>query len=586
MPTVYPRLVRGPLSPNGWAAVCVALALAALVPAEAAQPRLRSIANGLSRPLGLAHAGDGSGRLFIVEQTGQIRVRKGKRLLSAPFLDLSDRVPCCREQGLLGLVFHPGYSENGFFYVSYTDPQGDSVISRFSVSEDPDRADPESEAVILAFDQPGVTHNNGHLAFGPDGLLYIGAGDGGGAGDEDNNAQNLGTLLGKILRIDVDRGAPYAIPPDNPFVGEPGAQDEIWAYGLRNPWRFSFDRLTGDLFIGDVGQTDWEEVDRQPAASRGGENYGWRRMEGAHCFNPPVDCEDPSLTLPILEYSHEEGCSVTGGFRYRGSRLVEHFGTYVFGDFCSGRVWGAVPDGSGGWARSTLLDSSRLISSFGEDQSGELYLVDLGGAVLRFVGNLVFAVDHESGDTAGWSAARGGVEVVEPGLNQTAFALSVPVDGTATASFVRSRKPKREKAVRVGFRLDADRVDLDGGEVTILRLKGKGRSHVELTLEQRKKKYWVHLYARGDAGGFREIGRTRVPRRAETHLQIEWRRASGAGAADGLARLYRDGEPRAEALDLDNGGQRVDGVWLGLPDGSAELDASGRFLVDEFAMTP
>ncbi len=569
-------------------AAFLAAALAPSSPADAGDLRLRSVATGLSRPLALTHAGDRSGRLFVAEQTGRIRILAGGRLLAEPFLDLSDRISCCGERGLLGLAFHPRYVENGLFYVGYTDPAGDTVISRFSVSGDLDRADPDSELVILTFDQPASNHNNGQLAFGPDGFLYIGAGDGGGAGDTADNAQSLDTLLGKILRIDVDHGAPYAIPSGNPFVGEPGAQDEIWAYGLRNPWRFSFDRRTGDLFVGDVGQGDWEEIDRQPAKSRGGENYGWRRMEGNHCFNPATGCESPGLVLPILEYSHAEGCSVTGGFVYRGSRLLEHFGTYVFGDYCSGTIWGAVEDGAGGWVRSTLVNSSRAISSFGEDAAGEIYVLhhDDAGAALRIVGDLILAADHEDGDTSDWTGASGAVEVVAPGLSGTAFALSVPVDGTATASFVRSRKPKREKAVRVGFRLDADRVDLDGGEVTILRLVGKGTPHVELALEQRRKKYRVVLRARGDDGGFRRIGRFRVPRRGETHVMVEWRRASGAGTADGLVRLFRNGEPKAEALDLDNRGLRIDQVFLGLPDGSAGLDASGRFLVDEFAMTP
>ncbi len=561
---------------------------ALLPPAEAGDLRLRSVATGLSLPLALTHAGDRSGRLFIAEQTGRIRVLSGGRLSPEPFLDLSDRISCCGERGLLGLAFHPRYAENGLFYVGYTDPAGDTVISRFSVSADPDRADPGSELILLTFDQPASNHNNGQLAFGPDGFLYVGAGDGGGAGDTADNAQSLDTLLGKILRIDVDRGAPYAVPPGNPFLGEPGAQDEIWAYGLRNPWRFSFDRQTGDLYLGDVGQGDWEEIDRQPAKSRGGENYGWRRMEGTHCFNPPTGCESPGLVLPILEYSHAEGCSVTGGFVYRGARLLEHLGTYLFGDYCSGTVWGAVEDGSGGWTRSTLINSNRAISSFGEDAAGEIYLLhhDDAGAAFRIVGDLILAADHEGGDTSEWTGAGGAVEVAAPGLFGTAFALSVPVDGTATASFVRSRKPKREKAVRVGFRLDADRVDLGGGEVTILRLVGRGASHVELALEQRRKRYRVVLRARGDAGDFRRIGRVRVPRRGEAHVMVEWRRATAPGAADGLARLYKNGEPKAEALDLDNRGLRVDSVLLGLPDGSAGLDASGRFRVDEFAMTP
>ena len=336
---------------------------------------LMPIATNLTKPVAIAHAGDGSGRLFIALQEGQIVIHDGQGVLPVPFLDIRALVSCCGEQGLLGLTFHPRFAENGLFFVNYTDRAGDTVIARYSVSiSEPDRADPDSAATLLTISQPFTNHNGGQLKFGPDGYLYVGMGDGGSGGDPQDNAQNLASLLGKMLRIDVDGALPYTVPPDNPFVTTPGARPEIWALGLRNPWRFTFDRVTGDLFIGDVGQNLWEEINLQPAASPGGENYGWRRMEGTHCFNPPASCNPGTLTLPIIEYSHALGCSVTGGYRYRGQQIPELYGTYLYADFCSGRVWGASQDGAGRWSAAELLDTALLISTFGEDEAGELYL--------------------------------------------------------------------------------------------------------------------------------------------------------------------------------------------------------------------
>jgi len=351
---------------------------------------LRPIATGLPRPTGITHAGDGSGRLFISLQGGKIVVHDGTHVLPTPFLDVSAIVSCCGERGLLGLAFHPQYATNGFFYVDYTNTSGDLVLARYAVSSDTNLAQ-TSGTILLTIPKPFANHNGGQLAFGPDGYLYIGVGDGGGAGDLANNAQNLGSLLGKILRIDVDGAAPYAIPAANPFVGVPGARPEIWAFGVRNPWRFSFDRVTGDLFIGDVGQNAWEEVDFQPAKSPGGENYGWRRMEGTHCFNPTTDCNDGTLTLPIIEYPHAGNppdCSITGGYRYRGNAIPELTNYYVFGDLCSGRILGAAPSGAT-WSVSQVLDAPFQISTFGEDQVGELYVAaysETDGAVYRITG--------------------------------------------------------------------------------------------------------------------------------------------------------------------------------------------------------
>jgi glucose/arabinose dehydrogenase len=350
------------------------------------------LVSGLVRPLGIVDPGDGSGRLFLVEQDGRIRIWNGASLEPAPFLDLGAAVTCCGEQGLLGLAFHPEYAANGTFFVNYTRTvlgQLQTVISRFSVSDgDPDVADPDSEHILLTVDQPNGNHNAGDLAFGPDGYLYVPLGDGGGSGDPGENGQDLSTLLGSILRIDVDSppdpGLAYAIPPDNPFVGVSGARPEIWAYGLRNPFRVSFDRASGDLWIGDVGQNAWEEIDLQPASSAGGENYGWDCREGAHDYTG-VDndglagCAGSSFTDPVLEYAHDDGtgrCSVTGGYRYRGDAEPRLRGVYLYADFCSGEIFGTVPRCDGVWESRVLVDAGFNITAFGQDAGGELYVTE------------------------------------------------------------------------------------------------------------------------------------------------------------------------------------------------------------------
>jgi hypothetical protein len=349
----------------------------------------------LSNPTFLTHAGDGSGRLFIVEREGVIRILKAGSLLPAAFLDIRGRVNHTgSEQGLLGLAFHPSYTTNGFFYVHYTNASGDIVVSRFPVTSNPDVADASSEQNLLTVPKPFANHNGGMLAFGPDGYLYVGTGDGGGSGDPNNNGQNLNSLLGKILRLDVDSGSPYAIPSDNPFAGsiDPNVKKEIWAYGLRNPWKFSFDRSTDDLFIADVGQSAREEIDYQPAASAGGENYGWRVMEGSLCFNPPSGCNTSGKILPVAEYDHGSsgGCSVTGGYVYRGSRYGAMQGVYLYGDYCSGRLWGLLKTGPASWSNSLLIDTPYSISAFGEDEAGEIYLADYGSGQIYHVVVLVF----------------------------------------------------------------------------------------------------------------------------------------------------------------------------------------------------
>jgi glucose/arabinose dehydrogenase len=343
----------------------------------------RQVAGGFSQPVHVTHAGDRSGRLFVVEQAGTIRVLRSGQLLRAPFLDIRRRVIAGGELGLLSVAFHPGYAANGRFFVNYTSnqPALRTVIAEYRASRrNPDVAE-SAERVVLEIEQPFRNHNGGLNLFGPDGMLYIGMGDGGSGGDPYNNGQRLDTLLGKLLRIDVN-GTPYRIPPDNPFVGRGSARAEIWAYGLRNPWRFSFDRGTRRLFLADVGQNAWEEID---LIERGG-NYGWNIMEGAHCFNPPTDCNTADLRLPIAEYGRAMGCSITGGHVYRGSRVGALVGRYLFGDYCSGRVWTLVEDAPGRWTMSLLLETAFSISSFGEDEDGEVYIVDHSGSLHLITG--------------------------------------------------------------------------------------------------------------------------------------------------------------------------------------------------------
>lgn len=354
----------------------------------------------VSSPMMVTNAHDGSDRLFVVEQAGTIRIYENGALLSTPFLDISSLVTCCGEQGLLSMAFHPDYATNGYFYVYYIDniaSPGDITIARYSVSAgDANVADPGSALILLVVPHPtNSNHNGGQLFFGPtDGYLYIGTGDGGGGGDVPNNAQNLQKMLGKILRIEVNGSGtvpcgqtslmPYLIPPSNPFAGATPGCDEIWAYGMRNPWRYSFDRVTSDLLIGDVGQNLYEEVDFQPAASAGGENYGWRMMEGFHCYNPATNCNDGSLTLPVLEHTHDAGwCAIIGGYRYRGTAIPGLSGTYVYSDNCLGDLYGAGQAGDGSWTTGVLKSSSFSISGFGEDEAGELYVCDLNGKIYR-----------------------------------------------------------------------------------------------------------------------------------------------------------------------------------------------------------
>lgn len=350
---------------------------------------LATVATGLDFPLDLT-APRNDPRLFVVEKTGRIRVIEDGAVLPAPFLDLHDRVSGGPEQGLLGLAFDPAYSTNGRFVVNYTDLNGDTRISAFRVSADPDVADVSTETVLLAVPQPFPNHNGGGLAFGPDGYLYVGLGDGGGGGDPNGNGQSLATLLGKLLRIDLNGGTPYAVPPDNPFAAAagPATRGEIWSYGLRNPWRFSFDRLTHDLYIGDVGQDAHEEIDVAPGGG-GGLNFGWNRMEGAHCYPPTAGdaCDRAGLTLPVVDYDHGQGCSVTGGYVYRGAAIPDLQGVYLYGDYCQGfvrsfRFAGGQATDQHDWQ---ALRPGGNVTSFGEDAAGEVYVLTAQGGVYRIV---------------------------------------------------------------------------------------------------------------------------------------------------------------------------------------------------------
>jgi glucose/arabinose dehydrogenase len=341
-----------------------------------------------SRMVFLTHAGDGADRIFLLLQQGIVLVFPNREDVSKAdvFLDITEKVnDAGNEEGLLGLAFNPEYKNNGYFYVYYSAiPPRRSVISRFSASpNDPNKADPSSELVIMEVAQPYSNHNGGNIIFGPDKYLYIGLGDGGSAGDPHGHGQNRGTLLGSILRIDVSSSSSqgrYKIPSDNPFVGVAGARGEIWAYGLRNPWRFSFDRVTGLLWAGDVGQDGYEEVD---IIERGG-NYGWNIMEGSHCFPPSVsNCNRNGLKLPVAEYPHDDGCSITGGYVYRGNRLKSPYGAYVYGDYCSGKIWALRFDGSKIIEHLELVDTDLRISSFGEDGKGELYILSFDGRIYR-----------------------------------------------------------------------------------------------------------------------------------------------------------------------------------------------------------
>lgn len=384
------------LSAGGWAAP----ANAGTIPVS--PMTLLRIATGLDQPIQVTNAGDGTLRLFIVEQDGIVRIWKDGRVLNTPFLNIDGRVnSSCGECGLLGIAFPPDFAQSQVFYVNYSatgnpispgdesepdpSPNGnDTVIARYKVSANSDVADPNSEERLLLVNQPYTNHNGGLLKFGPDGYLYIGMGDGGSGGDPLGKGQALDTLLGKMLRISVGATGGYTIPSSNPFTDTVDALPEIWAYGLRNPWRWSFDRLNGDLYIADVGQGEWEEINHQPAGATGGRNYGWDITEGTHCYPANVtNCDKTGLTLPVHEYGHDLGSSVTGGYVYRGE-FESIQGLYFFGDFSSSQIWAMKKTGST-WEVGDVLNPGFQVASFGEDEMGELYVVDYGGSVYRLM---------------------------------------------------------------------------------------------------------------------------------------------------------------------------------------------------------
>ncbi len=359
---------------------------------DTSQFELTPVVSGFSKPLYLTHAGDGSGRLFVVEQTGRIWIIQDDVLVNTPFIDLSNTVSQAvksgySERGLLGLAFHPNYEEKGLFYVNYNSPEGTTFVAQYAISEDdPNIADPTSGEILFTLSQPYPNHNGGHMDFGLDGYLYISVGDGGSRDDPLGAGQNPGTLYGTLLRIDVnsdDPNQPYLIPEDNPVSRDLMFAPEVWAWGLRNVWRFSFDRATGDLYHADVGQNQWEEVNFQPADSQGGENYGWVAYEGTHRYRGGEPASD--VVMPIAEYDHSLGCSITGGYVYRGEAIPELEAAYLYSDYCSGRIWAAYRNVEGNWNSGQIMGTSTSISSFGEDEDGELYVVAYNGTIWKFI---------------------------------------------------------------------------------------------------------------------------------------------------------------------------------------------------------
>ena len=578
-------------SPRSLRRCLATLAFAAAAAAAAPPIGLEPLATGFDRPVGVVDPDDGTDRLFIFTLPGRIWIWDGEKVLDEPFLSIADGVSCCfGERGMGGLAFHPDFAENGFFYVAYDGPNEISRLSRFRVSGDPNRADRGSERVLLRVPQPFPQHNLGQLEFGPDGYLYIGSGDGGSAGDPMNNGQDLSSLLGKILRIDVDGELPYAIPPNNPFVDVSGARGEIWAYGIRNAWRYSFDRETGDLYLGDVGQDAWEEISFQGADSLGGENYGWRLMEGSSCFDPPTECNDGSLTLPIIEYPHilggvDQGCrSVTGGYRYRGPATPTLPRFYVYGDFCTGKIFGARQNAAGAWVSTLLLDGRLFLVSFGEDRRGRLYAVDFGeGVVYRIIGKGTLTSDFEAG-LEGFSGRRGNVAVTSPGLRGSSSALEVGLDGRPTISIIRSTQPRGESTFRVSFDFNANRADPGGGLVEILRLMDEV-PHTKVALERGELGRKLALLVRTGPGRFRRAGALGIPGRGVVRVTLDWMRASAPGVADGQAILTIGTRRSIRATDLENRSRLIRQVVLGLPGGS-EGAGVGSLLFDNYASTP
>ncbi len=424
-----------------------------IVVAQPSSLTFPTFASGFDKPVDLTHAGDD--RVFVVEQDGVIWiVDQNGSVNPTPFIDIDPRVNSgANERGLLGLAFHPDYANNGYFYVNYTNSNGETVVSRFSVNPlNSDIADPNSEVIVLIINQPYSNHNGGGIKFGPDGYLYIGTGDGGSAGDPQNNGQNRMTMLGKILRVDVDGGVPYTIPVDNPFVNDPNTIDEIWSLGLRNPWRFDFDRATGDLWIGDVGQNTREEIDFQLASSSGGENYGWRCYEANQAYNTS-GCQGPSsYVAPIYSYANNPstGCSVTGGTVYRGARYGNLWGTYFFSDYCSNTLWYTTGDSVNGFSFQTwngFFGSNP--SSFGRDVYGQVYIVNHGGTIVRIEDNTCDPKAYIHAPDSVSFCSNGGMLTAysHPGLNYQWNLNGSPISGATDPFYMATSAGKYEVIV-------------------------------------------------------------------------------------------------------------------------------------------
>ncbi|MEE8575663.1 MAG: PQQ-dependent sugar dehydrogenase [candidate division Zixibacteria bacterium] len=394
-------------------------------PTQAADPdtltlSLQEVATGLDSPIYVTSAPHDSVRLFIVERGGKVRILKDGSVIARPFLDISDRVATGGERGLLGIAFHPDFPDSPYVYTNYVSRVSNSDtthLSRFTVSSDPDSADAATELRLLDIFQFASNHNGGMIAFGPDEYLYVGMGDGGGSNDPQETGQDGKRLLGKMLRIDVN-GSPFAVPASNPFVSDTSVLDEIWAIGLRNPWRWSFDRVTGDLWIADVGQGQLEEIDFQSSASDGGENYGWSITEGTDCFDPQIGCDFSGISLPFYEYAHGSGrCSITGGFVYRGCAIPDLDGWYFYGDYCTGEIWRLKRNSNGTVDGPVMLFevANFQLVSFGEDYYGALYVILMNdGRILKLVHDGAVA-DFCSADTDCCNGSTGNINCDQSG---------------------------------------------------------------------------------------------------------------------------------------------------------------------------
>ncbi len=546
------------------------------------------VATGFESPTVLAAAGDGSGRLFLAEQGGRVWVIDDGEVVAEPFLDISDRVRDGGGNGLLGLAFHPDFEDNGFVFANYVSLSGHTTIARYRVqNNNPNRARASSEALAVVFDLPAGNHKGGDIAFGPDGYLYLTMGDASSGGDPDDNAQNLGSPFGKILRYDVDT-IPAVAPAGNPFFGVAGARDEIWAYGLRNPWRMSFDSATGDMFVADVGEDQAEEVNFQPAGSPGGENYGWRRKEGSFCFEPATGCEDVALTSPVVEYEHDVGCSITGGYGYRGSAAKTIAGHYLYGDFCSGNIWAAAPNANGVWVSRFLERSGLNIVTFGRDDAGELYVVDrTAGTVYKLVSRELLASGFETGTFAGWKR-RGAVELIEPGLapsglGRSGFAASVVVVPGGDSAI--KRKLGGERRLETSFVIELSGLDLDGDAADVATWRDGKTTLARVSAAQvAPKRFRIEIYATDTVLGERLVGSFKLARSRSVQIDLEWTAASALGSADGSVRLLKNLRRRGDLTDLSTGDLRMKALELGLPEG-APAGADGSVIVDEIVLS-